>query len=68
MFIVTGSIAHSAKRRYISYSEGDFEVSRPAGATRGTDGGVKFGVEKWTENPLLHAKCHPHRCNEDPQN
>jgi len=35
----TGSIAHSAKRRYLSYSEADFEVFRPAGATRCTDGG-----------------------------
>jgi len=30
----TGSIARSAKLRHLSYSEGDFEVSRPAGATR----------------------------------
>jgi len=37
--IITGSIAHSAKRRYISYSEADFVVFRPAGATRCTDGG-----------------------------
>jgi len=31
--IITGSIAHSAKCRYLSYSEADFEVFRPAGAT-----------------------------------
>ena len=38
--VVTGSIARRAKRRYMSYSEGDFEVFRPAGATGCTDGGV----------------------------
>jgi len=37
--IFTGSIARSAKRRYISYSEGDFEVFRPAGAPCCTVGG-----------------------------
>jgi len=38
-FIFTGSIARSATRRYLIYSEADFEVCRPAGATRCTDGG-----------------------------
>jgi len=33
LLIITGSIARSAKRRYLSYSEADFEV-----ATRCTDG------------------------------
>jgi len=28
---VTGSIARSATRRYLSYSEADFEVFRPQG-------------------------------------
>jgi len=38
--IVTGSIARSPKRRYLTNSEADFEVFRPAGATtRCTDGG-----------------------------
>jgi len=37
--IVTGSIAQSAKRRYLSNSEADFEVLRPTGATHCTDGG-----------------------------
>jgi len=37
--IITGSIARSATRRYLIYSEADFEVSRPAGATRCTDWG-----------------------------
>ena len=38
--------------RYLVYSEADFEVFRPAGATRCT-----FG-------PLLRAKFHPRRCND----
>ena len=41
--------------RYLIYSEADFEVFRPAGATRCTDG-VKFGMEEGTQGPLLHAK------------
>jgi len=35
----TFSIARSAKRRYLSYSEADFEGFRPAEATHCTDGG-----------------------------
>jgi len=35
--VVTGSIASSATRRYLSDSEADLEVFRPAGATRCTD-------------------------------
>jgi len=42
---VTGSIARSAKHRYLSYSEADFEAFRPARATRCADG-VKFGGER----------------------
>ena len=53
---VTGSIARSATRRYLSYSEADFEVFRPAGATRCIDRG-----EIW-HGPLLRAKFHPNRC------
>ena len=46
--------------RYLVYSEADFEVFRPAGATRCTDGGeIRHG-----EGHLLHAKFHPHRCND----
>ena len=37
--LVTGSIARSASRRYLVYSEADFEGFRPAGATHCTDGG-----------------------------
>ena len=56
--IVTGSIARSAKRRYLSYSEADFEVFRPTGVARCTD-----GSENW-ESSLFHAKFHPHCCND----
>ena len=52
----------SAKCRYLSYSEVDFEVFRPAGR-HVVPMGVKFGVEEGTEDPLLHAKFHPHWCN-----
>jgi len=38
-YIFTGSVARSAMRRYLIYSEADFEVLRPAWATRCTDGG-----------------------------
>jgi len=61
LVIITGSIASRAKCQYISYSEADFDVIRPAGATRCTDGGeiwhggVGYG-------PLLHAKFYTRRC------
>jgi len=42
--LFTGSIARSTTLRHLSYSEADFEVFRPAGATRCTDG-VKFGTK-----------------------
>ena len=48
--------------RYLVYSEADFEVFRPAGATRCTDGGEIWHGEG--EGPLLRAKFHPHRCND----
>jgi len=53
--LCTGSIARSATRLYLSYSDADFEVFRPAGATRCTDG-VKVGMEEGTEGLLPHAK------------
>jgi len=55
----TVSIARSAKRRYLSYSESEanFEVFRPAEATLCTDGG-----EIW-HGGGDRAKFHPHRCN-----
>jgi len=57
---ITGSIAGCASRRYLIYSDADFEVFRPGGATRCTDGG-----EIWHGgDPLLHTKFHTHRCND----
>jgi len=55
---------HTAQTcRHLVYSEADFEVFRPTGATRCTDGG-----EIWhgggDRGPLLHAKFDPHRCND----
>ena len=50
----TGSIACSASRRYLIYSEADFEDLHPTGATRCTDGG-----EIWHM-----CQIHPHRCND----
>jgi len=50
--------------RYFVYSEADFEVFRPTGATRCTDGG-----EIWHRGGDPHF--HPHRCNDKgvgPQN
>ena len=47
-------------RRYFGHSMGDFEVSRPTGATRSTDG-VKFGVEKSIKGRHIIAKFYPHR-------
>ena len=43
VIIITGSIS----RRYLIYSEADFEVFRPTEATSCTDG-VKFGTEEVT--------------------
>jgi len=37
IIIITGSIARSASHQYLVYSEADFEVFRPVGATRCTD-------------------------------
>ena len=54
----------SSKRRYLNYSVADFEVFRPAGR-HVAPMGVKFCVEEGTIGPLLHAKFHPHRCNDN---
>jgi len=59
VLFVTGCIAHSASRRYLVYSEADFEVFRFAGATRCTDGG-----KMWHGGGVLRAKFYPHRCND----
>ena len=37
--LITGSIALSTTRRYLIYSQADFEVFRPTGVTRCNDGG-----------------------------
>jgi len=58
MYMITGSIARTATRRYFIYSEADFEVFRPAGATRCTDVG-EIWHGQGTEGPLHHAKFHP---------
>jgi len=50
----TGNIARSATCRYSSYSEADFQVFRPSGATRCTDG-VKFVTEEGAKNQTLHG-------------
>ena len=44
--IVTGSIMRSAKRRYLSNSEADFEVFCPVGVTCCTDGGE---IDNWLQ-------------------
>jgi len=52
-------IACSASRRYLIYSEADFEVFRPAGATRCTDGGEIWHAGAFRHDrtfPLLHVK------------
>jgi len=53
---------HCAKRRYLSYSEAAFEVFRPAGATRCTDG-VKFGMEGDRRSSPPPCQIPPHWCN-----
>ena len=54
----------------ITRSRGRFEVLRPAGATRCTDGGEIWhgggDLEEGTFNPLLRVKFHLHRCNVSP--
>ena len=54
--IITGSIARSATRRYLGRPILRFFA--PQGR-HVAPMGVKFGMEQ----PLLHAKFHPHRCN-----
>ena len=61
--LITGSIARSAKRRYLSYSEADFEVFRPAGATRCTNGG-KISHEGLDRRSPPPCQISPHQCND----
>ena len=61
--LFTGSIARSARRRYLIYPEADFEVFAlevfaPAGR-HVAPMGVKYGMEEGNAGPLLHAKFHP---------
>jgi len=46
--LVTGSIARGTTRRYLIYSEADFEVFAPQGR-HVAPLGVKFGTEEGTE-------------------
>jgi len=62
--LVTGSIVRGATRRYLSYSQADVEVFRPAGATRCTVGGEIWRGGGDPSSTLLHAKFHPNRCND----
>jgi len=50
--LITGSIARSARRRYLIYPESDFEVFRPKGR-HVAPLGVKFGMEEGTEGPSM---------------
>jgi len=50
--------------RYLVYSEADFEVFFALQGRHVAPMGVKFGMEEGTFGPLLHAKLHPHRCND----
>ena len=61
LLVFTGSIARSASRRYLTYSEADFEVFLPARAKRCTDGG-----EIWHGGPSVPSSMpnSPHRCND----
>jgi len=53
--VITSSTARSAKHQYLSYSEADFEVFRPEGATRCTDGGeIWHGVGR-SPPPCKHG-------------
>ena len=56
--VITGNIVRSAKRRYLSYSEADFEIFRPSEATRYTDGGeiyfkFKFQISNFTPTEIF---------------
>ena len=52
-------VQERATRWYLIYSEADFEVFRPAGATRCTD-----GIEIWHGGGDRSAKFQPNRCND----
>jgi len=56
-------IEYSAKCRYLSYSQADFEVFRPQGRHVAPIGG-EIWTEEISKGPLLCAKFHPHRYND----
>ena len=57
---LTGSIARSATRQYLRYSEADFEVFHHAGATRCTDGGEIWHVPSSMPSfTPIGAACRP---------
>jgi len=55
--VFTGSIARSARRRYLIYSEADFDVFCPAGATRCTPIGAMVRVQETYKHSLVLALC-----------
>ena len=57
-YVITGSIARSASRRYLLYSEANFDVFRPAGTTHCTN-----GSEIWQRSPPPR-QISPHQCND----
>ena len=57
IYLLPAALREAQTCRYVVYSEANFEVFRPAGATRCTDGG-----EIWHGG--VRAKFHPHRCND----
>ena len=61
--LLTGSIVRSASRRYLIYSEADFEGFRPAVRPAGVTRCTNFDA-RCTKGPLLRAKFHRHRCND----
>ena len=50
----TGSIAQSTSRRYLIYSEADFEVFAPQ-RRHAAPMGVEFGTEEGTEGPVAYV-------------
>ena len=63
--VITGSIARSAKLPVFNLLR--FTLILRFFAPQGRHVApmrVKFGMEEGTEGPLLHAKFHPHRCND----
>jgi len=60
-------MARSATRQYLIYSEADFQVFRPAGATHCTDGGEIWHGEVPSSMPYFTAIGAMVRVH-DPQN